>query len=70
MAKLTLSREHLLLGLCVIMAIAVGLVIYTSTGRDDAHITLWPAYTLAERGEILNYSGERLEQSSTLSFVL
>jgi hypothetical protein len=50
----------------------VGLVLFSSTGRDDSYLTFWPAYTLAEFGEIVNYNGSRLEQSSSLlqTFVL
>jgi putative effector of murein hydrolase LrgA (UPF0299 family) len=48
----------------------VGFRFFTSTGRDDTHITYWPAYTLARFGEILNYNGERVEQSSSLLHVL
>jgi hypothetical protein len=50
--------------------LAVGFWFFTSTGRDDSHITYWPAYTLARFGEILNYNGERVEQSSSLLHVL
>ena len=44
----------------------VGWLLFGAAGRDDAHITYWPAYTLAHMGEILSYSGEALEQSSSL----
>lgn len=40
------------------------------TGIDDAHITFFAAHTLASTGEILNYNGERIEQSSSLLHVL
>lgn len=50
--------------------LAVGFRFFISTGRDDTHITYWPAYTLARFGEILNYNGERIEQSSSLLHVL
>jgi hypothetical protein len=49
--------------------ILLGFVFFSSTGRDDAHITFWPAHTLATRGEIVNYNGERVEQSSSLLLV-
>ena len=45
----------------------VGLLLFSSTGHDDAHITEWAAYSLARFGEILNYNGQRFEQSSSLS---
>lgn len=44
----------------------LGLLLFTSAGRDDAHITYWAAYSLAHFGKILNYSGLPVEQSSTL----
>jgi hypothetical protein len=50
--------------------LAVGFRYFVSTGPDDTHITYWPAYTLARFGEILNYNGERVEQSSSLLHVL
>lgn len=49
---------------------ALGLVLFGSPGNDDAYITFWPAHSLAQFGEILNYNGERLEQSSSLLHVL
>jgi hypothetical protein len=39
-------------------------------GRDDSYITYWPAYTLSHFGEIVNYNGDRIEQSSSLLQVL
>lgn len=42
------------------------LMFFPSSGYDDSHITYWAAYTLAEHGQILNYNGEHLEQSSSL----
>ena len=43
-----------------------GLLLFGSAGRDDAHLTYWPAYTLSHYGQILNYNGDRIEQSSSL----
>lgn len=37
---------------------------------DDAHITYWPAWTLAHEGRLLNYNFEPVEQSSALGQVL
>ena len=48
----------------------VGFLFFPSAGHDDTHITCWPAYTLSHFGEILNYNGERVEQSSSLLQVL
>ncbi len=43
---------------------------YGHSGTDDTYITYWPARTLAEHGRIWNYNGVRVEQSSSLSFVV
>jgi hypothetical protein len=48
----------------------LGILLFSSTGRDDSHITYWPAYSLSHFGEILNYNGQRIEQSSSLLQVL
>lgn len=54
---------------------AIGFVVcsvalHTHGGQDDTYITYWPARCLAEHGQILNYNGVRLEQSSSLSLVV
>ncbi|MEY3442032.1 MAG: hypothetical protein RLZZ519_313 [Bacteroidota bacterium] len=49
----------------LIMLLA-GLTLLGPTGRDDVYKTLWPAHTFAASGQILNYNGEALEQSSSL----
>jgi hypothetical protein len=46
--------------------VLTGLLLFGSAGRDDAYITYWPAYTLSRFGQILNYNGDRIEQSSSL----
>jgi len=43
-----------------------GFLLYGSAGHDDSHITFWASYTLKEFGEIINYNGDRIEQSSSL----
>ena len=52
----------------LILALAgcVALVLHSATGHDDSHITYWAAHALAHFGEIVNYNGARLEQSSSL----
>lgn len=45
---------------------ALGLALFSSTGRDDSHITYWAAHAVSTYGEIVNYNGDRLEQSSSL----
>lgn len=47
-----------------------GYYLYGSAGHDDSHITFWASYTLSEFGEILNYNGDRIEQSSSLLLTL
>ncbi len=47
-----------------------GFVLFGPTGRDDVYKTLWPALTFGESGQILNYNGEALEQSSSLLHVV
>jgi hypothetical protein len=49
---------------------ALAFFLYGHSGTDDTYITYWPARTLAEHGRIWNYNGVRLEQSSSLSFVV
>ncbi len=53
-----------------LILLSLGIVFFFFTGRDDSYITYWPAYTLSHFGEILNYNGNRLEQSSSLLLVL
>lgn len=64
---LGLVALYLLPGLILIL---IGITFFGSAGRDDAHITYWPAYTLSHWGQILNLNGERVEQSSSLLQVL
>lgn len=47
-----------------------GLMLFASAGRDDSHITYWSVHTLAHFGQILNYNGDRIEQSSSLLQVI
>ena len=53
-----------------VLVAVIGFWFFYATGDDDSHITYWPAHTLATTGEIVNYSGERLEQSSTLLYTV
>lgn len=55
---------------CVGLVGFQGLFLYSSSGRDDSHITYWSAKSLAERGEIVNYNGAAVEQSSSLLHVV
>ncbi len=58
------------MGLCGAGLFLAAALLLGPGGRDDVYKTLWPAEALAERGEIINYNGESLEQSSSLLHVL
>jgi hypothetical protein len=47
---------------------AVGL--FPSIGSDDSYLTYWAAHTLSSSGEIVNYNGARIEQSSSFLHVV
>ncbi|HQQ74966.1 MAG TPA: hypothetical protein PK031_07415 [Pseudomonadales bacterium] len=44
----------------------LGFLVYGSTGHDDSHINFWNVHTLLTRGELVNYNGERVEQTTSL----
>lgn len=46
--------------------LALGFFIYGSTGHDDSHINFWNVHTLLTQGELVNYNGERIEQTTSL----
>ena len=50
--------------------LTIGALLFPSAGWDDAYMTYWAAYTVADFGAILNYNGQPVEQSSSLGFVL
>lgn len=54
---------------CVMLGLT-GFMLFASAGRDDSHITYWSAHTLAHFGQILNYNGDHIEQSSSLLQVI
>lgn len=54
----------------VLLLLTVGLLLFPSSGRDDAHITYWEAHALQQYWRILNYNGAMLEQSSSLLHVV
>jgi len=64
------SQASVAIGLLGLIPVGIGLLFFTSSGRDDAHITYWAAHALANHAEIVNYNGQRLEQSSSLLHVL
>jgi hypothetical protein len=53
-----------------LIPLIIGLILFSSMLDDDSYITYWAAYILAETGEMVNYNGARVEQSSSLAFVL
>ncbi len=67
--RTVLRRWFLCAAACSAMLL-IGLLLFPAAGRDDAHITCWPARTLAASGEMLNYNGDRVEQSSSMLHVL
>lgn len=59
-----------LIAAAVSLFLVLGFLLYRSTGMDDCYISYWPAHTLAHYGRIINYSGEAVEQSSSMLWVL
>jgi hypothetical protein len=68
------SKGHALSAWIIPAAVALFLVagffLFGSTGQDDSYLSYWPAYTLAKFGRIMNYSGQPVEQSSSMLWVL
>lgn len=58
-------RHFVTIALCTLPLWVYG-ILCGSTGHDDAHINIWNAWTLLTHGEIINYNGERLEQTTSL----
>jgi hypothetical protein len=56
--------------LAVVLHLALGFILYSSSGPDDVHITYGAAKSLLEHGAITNYNGDPIEQSSSLAHVL
>lgn len=63
-------RHLALTSLAAVLSLAVGLLLFLSTGHDDAYITFWSAHALLQFGEIVNYGGARVEQRSSLLHTL
>ncbi len=63
-------RRSAALAAIVAIALLHGLLLYSSAGYDDSHITYWAAYALSTFGDIVNYNGARIEQSSSLLLVV
>lgn len=54
----------------IVAFLALGFGLFCSTGHDDSHITYWAAESLRRFGQIVNYNGDRVEQSSSLFHVV
>lgn len=63
-------KDYFLKLIPYLLFICIGIILFSSAGRDDAYITYWPAHTLSQTGQILNYNGDFVEQSSSLLHVL
>jgi len=70
MARKALRADVLGIALGVLGALLLIASEFPAGGNDDSHITYWVAHALSTRGEIANYNGFRVEQSSSLGFVL
>ena len=62
-------RQNRSLTASLFLFVTLGAIFFPSAGRDDDHIAYWSAKSLLELGEIVSYSGDRLEQGSSLGFV-
>lgn len=62
--------DHADIVVAALLCSALAVILWSQGGQDDCYITYWAARALAEHGQILNYNGLRLEQSSSLSLVL
>jgi hypothetical protein len=69
-AEISWSNRLLQYLVLTVVFLLLGWLLFSSTGRDDAYITYWPAHTLSQYAEILNYNGDRVEQSSSMLHVL
>jgi hypothetical protein len=64
------AADHADIVVAALLCSALAVILWSQGGQDDCYITYWAARALAEHGQILNYNGLRLEQSSSLSMVL
>ena len=52
------------------LLILAGFLIHGASGHDDPHINFWFSHTLLEHGQLVNYNGDRVEQTTSLLLVL
>ena len=57
-------------GAAALSLVVVGVVGLGSGGHDDSHITFWVADALARGWGFVNYDGDPIEQSSSLTFAV
>lgn len=66
-----MSRKGLLILISVfLLYLVLGFGLFSSAGRDDVYITYWVSYALSHFGELVNFNGAFVEQSSSLLHVL
>ena len=51
-------------------ALFAGFLVYGASGHDDPHINFWFSHTLLEYGELVNYNGDRVQQTTSLLLVV
>jgi len=56
--------------LAMAMFLSIGVLLFPGAGPDDAYMTFWVADVLSRHGDILNYNGDAVEQSSSVGFVV
>ena len=54
----------------IAVLLLLGFALFGSAGHDDSHITYWAALALQRFGQLVNYNGDRVEQSSSLAHVV
>ncbi len=66
------SKNRRLISLFIVFFVFLlhGFGLYSSSGRDDVHITYWASKVFAETGELTNLNGAQVEQSSSLLHTL
>jgi hypothetical protein len=50
--------------------LVTGLLLFPVSGSDDKYITYWSAHAPSRLGELVNFNGDRVEQSSSLTHVV
>lgn len=66
---MTITKNTMLFLFWALVLLA-GFLVHGSSGHDDPHINFWFSHTLLEYGQMLNYNGDRVEQTTSLLLVL